>query len=163
MRDIAKGVGVEAASLYNHIKSKQEILHELLFDVAGRFTTGMDEISDSSLNPLQKLEKLISLHVRLAVEHTDAVSIIIGEWVHLEEAAKNEYTGLRDTYEEKFKAIIQDCISEGHFKQVNPEIALFSILSTLRWLYSWYSRNREISSVELEKQMIECLLVGLKK
>ena len=29
MRDLAESVGVEAASLYNHIKSKTELLHEI--------------------------------------------------------------------------------------------------------------------------------------
>ena len=37
MRDLAEAVGVEAASLYNHIRSKSELLHELVFSVANKF------------------------------------------------------------------------------------------------------------------------------
>ena len=38
MREIADVVGVEAASLYNHIKSKNELLNIICFDVANRYT-----------------------------------------------------------------------------------------------------------------------------
>ena len=34
MRDLADAVGIEAASLYNHIKSKSEMLHEIIFRIA---------------------------------------------------------------------------------------------------------------------------------
>ena len=37
MRDLAVKVGVEAASLYNHIRSKSELLHDICFDVANIF------------------------------------------------------------------------------------------------------------------------------
>ncbi|RYF93648.1 MAG: TetR/AcrR family transcriptional regulator, partial [Chitinophagaceae bacterium] len=37
MRDLAEEVGVEAASLYNHISSKAEILQEICFKVANKF------------------------------------------------------------------------------------------------------------------------------
>ncbi|MGB3468916.1 MAG: TetR/AcrR family transcriptional regulator [Cyclobacteriaceae bacterium] len=163
MRDIAQVVGMEAASLYNHIKSKQELFQEMLLHMAHLFTKGMDEISDSSYTPLIKLEKLISMHVKFAVEYTDSISLITNEWVHLEGDAKSEFSELRDTYEKKFEQIIKDCVSEGYFAPVNTEIALFSILSTLRWLYSWYSKNKNMNPVELEKEFIHCLLDGLKK
>ena len=37
MRELAEVVGVEAASLYNHIKSKNELLHEICFSVANKY------------------------------------------------------------------------------------------------------------------------------
>jgi AcrR family transcriptional regulator len=55
MRDLAEAVGVEAASLYNHIKSKTELLHELCFSVANRFLHKIDEIEAEPINsPLKK-------------------------------------------------------------------------------------------------------------
>ncbi len=162
MRDIAQEVGMEAASLYNHISSKQEIFQELLLNMARLFTEGMEEIDGSSHKSIIKLEKLISMHVRFAIEHTDSISLITNEWVHLDEEPHREFTSLRDQYEKQFENIIKQCIEDGDFSPVDPEIALFSILSTLRWLYSWYSKQKNINPVELEKEMIHCLVDGLR-
>lgn len=164
MQDIAGAVGVKAASLYNHIRSKQEILSELLLFMAHRFTEGMHDIETARLSHIEKLERLVALHVRLTVAHTDAASIITGEWVHLSEPNLGQYTRLRNNYEIKFKAIIDECKKEGYILEtIDTEIALFSILSTLHWLYSWYNRHPGISPIELEKQLIQTLLGGLRK
>lgn len=162
MRDIAQEVGMEAASLYNHIENKQQLLRESLMTIAHLFTQGMEDVNNTSLNPTAKFEELIRLHVRLTVEHTDKISIITSEWVHLNEPNLGEYRQLRNSYETQFKSIIDACINEGTFAKVNTDIALFSTLSTLHWLYSWYSKHRDISPIELEHQMIHCLASGLK-
>jgi len=162
MRDIAEEVGIKAASIYNHIQSKQDLLSDLLIRMGHLFTKSMQDINGSSLDAESKLEQLIALHVRLTVEHTDAIGLIAGEWVHLEEPARQSYLDLRDSYEDDFKAIIEAGKREGLFKKVDTDIALFSILSTLRWLYSWYSKNKDFNQTDLERQIKDCLIYGIK-
>jgi AcrR family transcriptional regulator len=163
MRNIAEAVGIQGASLYNHIDSKQDILEELLMFIARLFTKEMGEVNKSSLPAVEKIKRLISIHIRYTADHTDAISIITSEWVHLEEPTLSEYLGLRSAYEQKFEQIIEQCILEGTFEKVNPKIALFSILSTLRWLYTWYGKQKSINPIELEQQMVHCLVTGLVK
>jgi AcrR family transcriptional regulator len=63
MRDLAEAVGVEAASLYNHIKSKTELLHELCFSVANRFLHKIDEVELEKTGSVEKIEKLLRFHI----------------------------------------------------------------------------------------------------
>ncbi|MEL6943454.1 MAG: TetR/AcrR family transcriptional regulator, partial [Bacteroidota bacterium] len=140
MNNIAEEVGIKAASIYNHFKSKQLILKNLLLNVAALFTKGMNEIAMANLSVEEKLQHLIALHVRLTVDHTDAVALIVGEWVHLEEPIKTTYLESRNQYEKQFKNIIEQGKREGKIKSIDIEIILFSTLSTLHWLYSWYNK-----------------------
>ena len=163
MRNIAEDAGIKAPSIYNHFKNKDVILEELLIGIAQEFTKGMKVVQASSISSLKKMEKLIELHVRLTVDHTDAIALITSEWIHLEKPALKKYTRLRDKYEKDFKSIIEDGKKKKEFQDVDTDLAVFSILSTLRWLYSWYSKNKSSNPAELKEQMVRCLLDGLKR
>lgn len=162
MRNIAEGVGIKAGSIYNHFDSKQDLLQNLLMLPANLYTTEMQAVKTSPLSSRQKLEKLIKHHVKMAVEHTDTVALIVSDWAHLEGDARTEFFKLREDYEKDFREIIEAGKAEGAFnKAVNTDIAVFSMLSTLRWLFSWYNRNKSLDVKELEEQMIKSLLGGI--
>ena len=163
LRELAAAVGIKAPSLYNHISSKQELLRELLLEMALRFTDVMVEVIESSLEPVEKLERLVVQHVRLTVKHPNDIALITSEWVHLEDSEREQYLLMRDEYELRFRKILQDCMDAGHFEKMNVDIALFSTLSTLRWLYSWYGKHGDITPEELERQMVKVLIDGLRK
>ncbi len=162
MQDIADGMDMKAASLYNHIESKQELLRTILLDVANDFIGGMKEIKNSSLSSKDKLRKIINLHVKLTTENPDNMALLIGDWTHLEEKYKKDYLKLRDSYENDFRKILKQCMKDGYIKNVNLELALFSILSTLRWTYSWYSKQKNLSAIDLEADLYKCLVEGLE-
>lgn len=162
LKTIAEAVGMVAApSLYNHVTSKQDILKELLLDIAHAFEQGMADVQSTSLGPRGKLEQLIRLHVTLTVAHPDAIALVISEWTHLAPASKAEFLRLRDSYEQGFRDILQAGISAGHFKPLDVELTMFTLLSTLRSLYAWYARYQHYNPLELENQLINALLHGV--
>jgi len=163
VQDIASAVGIKAASLYNHISSKQEILQEICLPISDSFSEGMKNVLSSSLTSIEKLEALVALHLRITHEYEDKMALITGDWIHLKGKALSSYKKARKAYEKDFIAIIDACKKDGFIDQsIDSEISLFSILSSLHWLYSWRERHQVMSSLELEKQLKECLLGGLK-
>ncbi len=169
VRDIADAVGMKSASLYNHIKSKEDILQSLLLPIAKIYVTSIDEVNKSNLPAIEKLEQIIRDQINITIENPDAVSLVPDQWVFLkndesdDNYAYDEYIDLRNYYEKLFIDIFQQAIAEGSLKSVHIEIACFSILSTLRRLYSWYARHRTIDKAILEKELIMNLLGGLRK
>ena len=160
MRDIAKKVNVEAASLYSHIKSKDEILEELVFLIAYKFENGMKDIDNSSYSPYQKVQELIALQIRLTVENPYAIFLQEQALWHLKEPKKSSYQAIRTKYAADFLRIIKEGIELGEIKNQHPEIMLNTILSASRWLYSWYTKDKKISPVELKIQILELLENG---
>ena len=161
MQDIADQLEIRPASLYNHITSKYEILEELLSRGAQLFLVGLKDISESSLSSHEKLEKIISLHVKLSIEYTDLMALMAVEWRHLGKVEKSIYVKLRDEYEEGVRSILKQVILEEAIAPVDPEIALFTILTTLQRLYSWYDRNKDVNIFDMEKHLKQSLLGGI--
>ena len=161
LQEIAKEVGMEAPSLYNHIQSKSEILSILLLTLASRFDKGMDAIASSSLSPIDKLKKLVGLHVSLTLENGNAMALMLSDWIYLGDEARAEYLRMKDEYEERFRQILEKGIEEGQLRQMDQNLMMFSILSTLRSLYAWTAKYSEYNPIELEIQISGALLDGV--
>lgn len=162
MRDLAERVGVEAASLYNHIKSKDEILEEICFFISNTYIAHLKDIKAKNISTSDKIETLIRLHVRIIIENTEGVSVANNEWKHLTEPALTQFKQARRDYERGFATLIEQGISEGVFQKVNVSVALFTILSAVRWVELWYKPERAISAETLENDIVLMLLNGLK-
>jgi len=162
MRDLAAAMDIKAASLYNHISGKQEILEHLILEVARKFTSGMHAVKQDGGSAFAKAEKLIALHIKIAVENTDALAVLNTDWMHLEGAAYEEYIASRKKYELDFKQILKDGISNGEFKNLSVETMLFNLLSTLRSIYLWIPKKSATEVADLKKELPNILLTGLR-
>ncbi len=163
MQDIADSLGIKAASLYNHISSKQEILTELLLDAAKSFVDGMKQINHAQISPLDKLKRIIALHVKMATNHPNQMSLMVEDWRNLDITGKTNYLAFRDSYEDDFKKILHACIEQAYFDDIHLELALFSILSTLRWTHIWHLKHPELSAIDLEILLQKYLIEGFLK
>lgn len=163
MRDLAGEVGIEAASMYNHIKSKDEILELICFRVSGIYISQLAEIEATDTSYAEKIKALIRLHIRLMIEDGAAVSVGNHDWKYLREPALTEFKQARKQYERGFATLIEQGIAAGEFQPVNVSVALFTILSAVRWVELWYRPGRELSAEELEENIVTMLLTGLAK
>lgn len=161
MRDIAQAMDIKAASLYNHIKSKQEILILIVIEIAEEFTNTISQIVVSDQTAIQKIEKVIELHIDITLQNSNALACLNNDWMHLADAELAYFIKMREDYEEFFRSIIKKGIAEGEIKNLNQEVIIFSILSTLRTLYIWYGRKKGLPPAVLKSNMIQVLLNGI--
>ncbi|WP_296314037.1 TetR/AcrR family transcriptional regulator, partial [Winogradskyella sp. UBA3174] len=84
MRDLATAMGIKAASLYNHINSKQDILNAIIISLAEEFTEGMKLIQSSQNTCIDKLKTIIELHVKISSQNIYGMASLNNDWMHLE-------------------------------------------------------------------------------
>jgi len=163
MRDLAEMVGIEAASLYNHIRSKNEILEAICFDVANIFNTYIDSLDNGKEKSIEKIEKILRFHIRQMIENYEEVFVSDREWKHLNEPYLSNFQNQRRNYRRKFAAIIKEGISNGEIRNIDAPTAVLIILHAVSGIESWHRSKARISADELEDNMIMIMIDGLRK
>jgi AcrR family transcriptional regulator len=163
MRDLAETVGIEAASLYNHIRSKNEILEAICFDVANRFNTNFDIIEVSKQAVIPKVETLLRFHIRQMVENYEEVYVADREWKHLEEPYLSNFQNQRRAYRKKFASILEEGIQKNEIKKIDAPTAVLIMLHAVSGIESWHRSKARINERELEDNMIMIMIDGLRK
>ncbi len=163
MRDLAETVGVEAASLYNHIRSKAEILQIIISRTADECEKHLDALDKENLPSIQKLETLIRFHVKMMLNQFEDYHVMTHEWIHLDEANLVKFMTQRRNYVQKMESIIEEGIKKNEIKKISPYVAVLTILSAVRGLEFWHRSQKKISPEELEDNMVLHLISGLEK
>jgi AcrR family transcriptional regulator len=163
MRDLAEAVGIEAASLYNHIQSKSEILQEIISRTANDCNVHMDGIEDPGMESIRKIESLIRFHVRMMLNRFNDYYVMVNEWIHLSEPFFSEFAATRRRYVQKMEAILKRGVDGGEMKPVLPYVAMLTILSSVRGLEFWHRSEKKVPPQVMEDNLVNHLIGGLKK
>lgn len=161
VRDLADGLGMEAASLYSHFKSKDEILWHVAERCAEDFFASIEPIAASQLHTQKKLTDMIVAHVGVITRNIDASAVFFREWRHLPEPRRSNYAALRNRYEGIFRAVVRKGIEENLFKNHDEGFSTRTIMSALNWTHTWYRADGELSPEEIGQHLAGILLQGL--
>ncbi|MBI5858009.1 MAG: TetR/AcrR family transcriptional regulator [Sphingobacteriales bacterium] len=161
MRDLAEEIGLEAASLYNHIQSKSEMLQEIIFRTADECLQHLESLDEEDTNCVAKIESLIRFHVRMMLNRFDDYYVMTNEWIHLKEPHLSHFTGKRRYYVQKMESIIEAGLGN---KTTNPGMsytAMLTILAAVRGLEFWHRSAKKIAPGTMEDNMVALLISGL--
>lgn len=161
MRDLAERVQLRASSLYSHIGSKEEILREICFEHAQLFLQTMDEAEQIPGEVVDKIRHLLRFHMQIAIEQPASITIFNDEWRHLSEPVLSEFLGMRRDYESRFLNLVEQGMIQGVFRRLDPRVALYTLLSGVRWVHYWYRPKHGVSPESLSEQVLGMLLAGL--
>jgi AcrR family transcriptional regulator len=163
VRDLAERLGIEAPSLYNHFKSKAEMLREICFSIAEDFNDHMQMTLASNEKSVGKIESLIRFHIQKMYSDFDNVYVANHEWKHMSKEDVELFLAQRKAYESHMNDIIATGIQSGAIKYIHSQITVLTILSAVRGLEFWQRHKKELSIAELEDSMVNHLLNGITK
>jgi TetR/AcrR family transcriptional regulator, cholesterol catabolism regulator len=164
MRDLAEHVGVEAASLYNHISSKAEILQEICFKTANNFMSHIEEV-DATPNKtaIEKIQAILRFHIRQMVDNYEEVYVSDREWKHLTDPYLSNMQSQRRAYRQRIGLIIEEGIRKGEIKPIDAPTAVLIMLHAVSGIESWHRSKKKIPGELLEDNMVQILVDGLRK
>lgn len=162
LEEIARKMGISKPALYYHIKNKAEILREVI----GRIMEPMEEVARvgrSELPPTQRIEQMVTLLVKFAVERTETTLIAFEQNKML---PRKSQEALRRRQKE-VELVLQETLEEGKEKGIfdfnDIKITSFTILATANWVYHWYKPGAGLSYKQIADQIIKLIENGFVK
>lgn len=165
VRDIAKALDIQAASMYAHVASKEDVL----WSIVDRAATAFEDAADLALadaaaaDPVDRLAALVEAHVEVVTADPQRSSVFVTEWRHLSPDRRARIAARRDAYEARFRETIADGIATGAFVQTDPAIAATFLLTALNGVASWYRPNGRLSPDRIADHFVDLALRSLSE
>lgn len=163
MRQLASEVGIEAASIYNHISGKEELLQKICFGLSEQFFSGVEIISKQKLSPEQKLQKAIANHIEVLTKDINAAAVFLNDWRHLSEPHLSAFIKLRKQYENIFRKILREGMEKKIFKKDDETFLVLMIFSSMNWIHHWYNPKGKMKPEQIAVSLTALILNGIKK
>jgi TetR/AcrR family transcriptional regulator, cholesterol catabolism regulator len=163
VRDIAKALDIQGASLYAHVASKEDVLWSIVDGAATAFETKADEaVADTATSdPVERLAALVEAHVDVVTADPERASVFVTEWRHLSAERRAAIASRRDAYEARFRAVIDDGTAVGAFRPTDTALAATFILTALNGIATWYRPGGRLSADRIADNYIDLALRSL--
>ena len=168
VRDIARALDLQGASLYAHVASKEDVLWAIVDRTAGRFERAAENADASAeagaghaAGAADRLEALIRAHVGVVIDDVGAAAVFVHEWRALGDERRAAVLERRDAYERRFRGVIADGMASGEFALGDAALAATVALTALNGLATWYRPDGRIGPGRLADHLVELQLRAL--
>lgn len=161
LRDIAKTVGIQVGSLYNHIPSKEKLLDSIMSGVMLDLLTSLEKALEPYSDPVDRLRAAVECHVMFHAERAKEVFVGNSELRSLSKANRRAVVELRDRYEATFGEILEQGSEAGVFYFTDAKLLTYAILATGTQVPSWYKPRGRLSLREIASVYSDFVLRGL--
>ncbi len=163
IRDIARALSVQGASLYAHVTSKEDVLWAIVDRAATRFEGAADRAEREAEarrpgDPTEALAALVRAHVDVLTGDVDEAGVFVHEWRALGPERRAAILQRRDAYEARFRTRIADGISVGAFALTDPAIAASTLLSAINGVAGWYDPNGRLPADRIADHLVDLSL-----
>jgi TetR/AcrR family transcriptional regulator, cholesterol catabolism regulator len=162
MRDIAAEVGINKGSLYSYIRSKEDLLIPFFERAMGLLLVEIEAISaDASLTPTERLKRAIKAHILNVTDNLDILTVYLSEWRQLTTDSLSTVRQQRERYAALFLAIVEDGISKGEFRAIDPRISALGMIGMCNYLFRWYRPDGRLQPDQIADELTDMLLNGV--
>lgn len=163
MRDIAENVGVLPGSLYAHIKSKEELLLEIVSSGIESFLQIEAAVRDMSGTAEEKLRYAVGRHIEVVAEDPAKMLIVFHQWRYLTQPNLGRAKRMRRSYAQFYSDLLKEGIAAGEFSsELDSKVEVLAIMGALNWTPEWYRHGGPYSPAEIGLKIADIMICGLR-
>jgi len=164
MRRIARVVGMGKSTLYDYFSNKEDIL---LFFVEQEMTVinkAASDIAAQDLNAPEKLRRMLQVQWAYVSANQELAALLTREVSRLGAEATRWVVQKRMEYRRILEQIVQQGITEGTFRAVDPTLAASALHSLITMpFYDWLRRREGNAGELIADALVDLFLHGILK
>ncbi|MBN1255451.1 MAG: TetR family transcriptional regulator [Deltaproteobacteria bacterium] len=144
VRKIAEEVNLSVPGMFHYFPSKEDILNEIMIGFMDEGYARLEEIYNSDLGPVEKLEEVCKCYVEYYAGHKDQLTILVSEAKSLSSDHQQIFIKKQRIYVEALKRLFSDLAKDGLLKTIDPSVLAFIFFGMVHWTYNWYNPRGKI-------------------
>lgn len=161
--DIARGCGIQKASIYHHFPGKEDLLFSIMQSTMTDLLAELNKDLRDETEVECRMRSAVRSHVSFHLRHQKETFISSSELRGLSEDHLSLIVAHRDTYERMFQELIEAGIAQGLFQPNDAKILSYAILTLCTAGATWYKPDGRLSAAEIVTIYENFILNGLMK
>jgi AcrR family transcriptional regulator len=162
VHDIAEAVGILKGSLYYYIRSKEDLLFQVLSDVHDAFKGIVERTKALDAPAVERLRYYIREHVIFNTQNVTKMAVFYHDYRALSEKPLAEIVERRRFYEDFLRGLIAEAQAERSVaKHLDPKLAAFTLFGMMNWVYHWYHPEGAWTPDKIGDQVASMAIDGL--
>jgi AcrR family transcriptional regulator len=163
LRDIARGVGIQAPSLYNYFPSKQELLYHLMRSVMEDLIRQVGAAVDrAGPDPVDRLRAAVGAFVLFNVRRPHEAAVSDAGFKALTSENRERVVRLRDDFEAIYTGLLEAGAECRALVVSDVAVVRNALLSSCARVYVWYRPDGRRSADELAELVSDYLVAGVR-
>jgi len=163
MRTLARGLRMEAASLYYHFASKQDILFAILDRTLDDLLDGVGRAAAAADGPEARLRAAVRFHVLFHTDSPHEAFLSHSELRSLTQANLRLVLARRDEYERVFRGLLASGVRAGVFQVSDVRLTTMAILTMCTGVATWFSDGGRLGPEAIADRYVEMILRSVKR
>lgn len=164
IREVAIAMGIEKASLYYYINSKDDLCYQIILSAHEHMLASMRAALVGVEGAESRLLLFIMAHVGALLEHKNWIAVATEQINFLEPRKRAQIVALRDEYEQMVRTLLTDAQAAGLVRIDIPARYLgFALLGMITHIYPWYQEEIDPQPQELAVLLADILLNGIRQ
>ena len=152
LQDIADAVGLTRPALYYYVKSKDELLTQLVTEITEAPAAQLREINSTpDLDATGKLRAIAQALVMRQATHPARFRLIVRSEAELpDELARAHERGRRAVLDELVH-VVEEGTRTGQFRPMDPKVAALGVIGMFNWVAWWFHADHDTAESVAEQ------------
>ena len=158
LSEVAAHLRIRTPSLYNHMRSKQELLAEIVLATSQQVWTEFEAAVDGRDDVVSRLREAARVYALRHATHRREALIVNRDVASLDEPVLSQVLELRRRHERAVRDLIEEGADRGVLVVETPRVASFGVLEMCVSVARWFSPGGPLTAEQVAEQYSEFAL-----